>query len=337
MTIHVDLGSGGYNIIIERGALQKASQFFKLNRKVLIVTDDGVPTQYAETVLPQCAEGAVVTVKSGEASKSISVYEALLKRMLHEGFTRKDCVVAVGGGVVGDLAGFTAASYMRGIDFYNIPTTVLSQVDSSVGGKTALNLCGVKNVIGAFYQPKCVLIDPDLLKTLPRRQISNGLAEALKMSLTNDADLFSVFEKEDPYSALDTIIQKSVMIKKSVVEQDEKEKDLRRVLNFGHTIGHAIESEEELHGLYHGECVALGMVPMCAPEVRERLVAVLQKLNLPYQLHFDVQKAMQALLHDKKLASESIRAIRVSAPGEYCFTSIHPEDFIPLLQMIHRG
>jgi 3-dehydroquinate synthase len=191
-------------------------------------------------------------------------------------------------------------------------------------------------VIGAFYQPKSVLIDPDLLKTLPQRQISNGLAEALKMSLTNDADLFSMFENEDPYSAIDTIVQKSVMIKKSVVEQDEKEKELRRVLNFGHTIGHAIESEEELHGLYHGECVALGMVPMCDTDVRERLLAVLQKLNLPYKLHFDIQKAMQSLLHDKKLASESIQAIRVSAPGEYYFTSMRPEEFIPLLQLINR-
>ena len=144
--------------------------------------------------------------------------------------------------MVGDLAGFAASAYMRGIDFYNIPTTLLSQIDSSIGGKTAINFGGVKNIVGAFYQPKKVLIDPDLLKTLPPRQISNGLAEAIKVGLTSDEKLFDIFENGEIGSRLDEIIVRALTVKKNVVEQDEKEAGLRRILNFGHTVGHGIES-----------------------------------------------------------------------------------------------
>jgi 3-dehydroquinate synthase len=162
---------------------------------VLVVTDSGVPKAYAATVAALCDSAVVVTVDEGESSKSICVWEKLLTKMLAEHFTRSDAVVAVGGGVVGDLAGFVAASYMRGVDFYNIPTTLLAQVDSSVGGKVAVDLCGIKNTVGAFYQPKKVLIDPEVLKTLSDRHVSNGLAEALKMSLTSDAELFELFRQ----------------------------------------------------------------------------------------------------------------------------------------------
>ena len=280
MTLTVSLPHTSYDIIIERGALKQANSFLKLNRRVLIVTDSGVPTEYAQTIASLSQEPTIVTVPQGEDSKSLSTYEALLKTMLEKNFTRKDCVVAVGGGVVGDLAGFTAASYMRGVDFYNIPTTLLSQVDSSIGGKTAVNFCGIKNIVGAFYQPKRVLIDPDVLKTLPKRQLSNGLSEALKMSLTFDPELFRIFEEESAEDMIDTVITRSLMIKKGVVEQDEKEAGLRRVLNFGHTIGHGIESSEGMSERYHGECVALGMIPMCGEKIRPRVIAVLKKCML---------------------------------------------------------
>ena len=325
MIINVSLGQRSYPVIFEHGALKKANVYFELNRKALIVTDDGVPEAYAKTVASQCGFADIVTVPQGEQSKSIKTYQTLLERMLLLGFTRGDCVVAVGGGVVGDLAGFTAASYMRGVDFYNVPTTVLSQVDSSVGGKTAVNLGGVKNVVGAFYQPKAVLIDPDVLGTLPRRQISNGLAEALKMSLTSDRDLFALFENEDVGSHLDEIIVRSVQIKKRVVELDEREAGLRRILNFGHTLGHAIESEEALHGLYHGECVALGMLPMCEDGLRERVKQVLIKLELPTEYRFDTETALAALKHDKKSASQGIRVTVVDEPGVYRELTLTPE------------
>ena len=325
MTLTVSLPHTSYDIIIERGALKQANSFLKLNRRVLIVTDSGVPTEYAQTIASLSQEPTIVTVPQGEDSKSLSTYEALLKTMLEKNFTRKDCVVAVGGGVVGDLAGFTAASYMRGVDFYNIPTTLLSQVDSSIGGKTAVNFCGIKNIVGAFYQPKRVLIDPDVLKTLPKRQLSNGLSEALKMSLTFDPELFRIFEEESAEDMIDTVITRSLMIKKGVVEQDEKEAGLRRVLNFGHTIGHGIESEENLHGLYHGECVALGMIPMCSPDVRNRLIPILEKLSLPTKADFDPEKALAAMLHDKKAEHGSVTVVTVETIGSFTMKSLDKE------------
>ena len=199
MTIHMNLGEDSYDIIVERGALAKANEYLNLNRRVLVVTDSGVPSEYASAVAAQCKESVICTVESGEGSKSLETFGKLLKAMLDNGFSRKDCVVAVGGGVVGDLSGFVASAYMRGIDFYNIPTTLLSQIDSSIGGKTAINLVGVKNIVGAFYQPKRVIIDPELLKTLSPRQISSGLAEAVKMALTSDKELFDIFESCDMF------------------------------------------------------------------------------------------------------------------------------------------
>ena len=317
MRIHLDLPQKGYDIILERGGLKRAGEYLKLDRRVLIVTDSGVPSQYASTVASQCASPMIVTVPQGEASKSFSMLEMLCRKLMEGDFTRTDCVVAVGGGVVGDLAGFAAASYMRGIDFYNIPTTVLSQVDSSIGGKVAVNLDCVKNIVGAFYQPRCVLIDPDTLKTLPRRQIANGLAEAVKMSLTSDAALFSLFEEGRAENEIDTVIERSLRIKKQVVEQDEQEHGLRRILNFGHTLGHGIEAAEQLHGLYHGECVALGMIPMCADALRPRLLGVLETLGLPTQLEGDIEAMLELASHDKKCTGKDISVVWVEDPG-YC-------------------
>ena len=209
MSLRVNLGVNSYDIVIERGCLKKAGDHLSLQRKVLIVRDSGVPLQYAQALASACKEPVICTIGQGEEHKTLQSYEMLLARMLSCGFTRKDCVAAVGGGICGDLAGFAAASYMRGIDFYNIPTTVLSQVDSSIGGKTAVNLNGIKNAVGAFYQPRKVLIDADVLKTLPRRQVSAGLAEALKMAVTFDEDLFRLFEEGDVDGNIEKIIEGS--------------------------------------------------------------------------------------------------------------------------------
>lgn len=316
MIMTVDLGNRSYDIITERGSLHRAAEYLDLDRKVMVVTDDGVPEEYAEAVRAAAKDGHTVTVAQGEASKCFEQYQRILSEMLSLGFGRGDCVVAVGGGVCGDLAGFAAATYMRGVDFYNVPTTVLSMVDSSVGGKTAIDFRGVKNVIGAFKQPERVLIDADVLKTLPKRQISNGFAEAVKMALTFDEELFSVFETEDPMGYVDKIITRSLLIKKAVVEADETEKGLRRVLNFGHTIGHGIEAAVSPE-LYHGECVALGMLPMCSDKVRARLLPVLSKLKLPTRYDFDREKAFEAITHDKKGGGGFVKAIVVNEVGSY--------------------
>lgn len=317
MTIHMNLGEDSYDILVERGLLAKAHEHLNLNRRVLVVTDTGVPAEYAETVAALCKEGVICTVEMGEASKSLEGFGTLLSTMLEHGFSRKDCVVAVGGGVVGDLAGFAASAYMRGIDFYNIPTTLLSQIDSSIGGKTAINFGGVKNIVGAFYQPKKVLIDPDLLKTLPPRQISNGLAEAIKVGLTSDEVLFGIFENGEIGSRLDEIIVRALTVKKNVVEQDEKEAGLRRILNFGHTVGHGIESSGGMAELYHGECVALGMIPMCGEAVRPRLIEVLKKCGLYREMSYDWDKIAEAAFHDKKADGGSVTVTTVSEVGSF--------------------
>ena len=314
MIIPMNLGPDSYDIVVEPCCLSRAGGLLKLDRQVFIVTDDGVPPQYAETLAGQCSKPTVFCIPQGEESKCFARLERLLSGMLAAGLTRKDCVCAVGGGVVGDLSGFAAACYMRGIDFYDVPTTVLSQVDSSIGGKTAIDLDGIKNIVGAFHQPRGVLIDTNLLKTLPPRQIANGLAEAVKMAACFDKACFALFEEENPLDHMEEIITRSLQIKRRVVEEDEKEAGLRRVLNFGHTLGHGIESRCDL---YHGECVALGMLPMCGGAVRPRLEKVLKKLGLPTECDCDADEVMRAVLHDKKAESGGVNAVLVDEIGSF--------------------
>lgn len=336
MIIPVRLPAGSYDITLSRGALARAGEIADLDRKVLVVTDSGVPEEYAETVAKQCRSAVTVTVPTGEGSKSLEAFGGLCGTLLENGFTRGDCVVAVGGGVVGDLAGFAAASYMRGIDFYNIPTTVLSQVDSSVGGKTAVNFGGIKNIIGAFYQPRAVIIDPEVLKTLSPRHFSNGLAEAVKMSLTFDRELFELFEHESAAENIETIIEHSVKAKAAVVEKDEHEAGLRRVLNFGHTIGHAVESVEGLGGLYHGECVAIGMLPMCGGELRPRVEGVLKKLNLPTKWSGDPQKLLSAAAHDKKFSGDLVTVVTLPEIENYRFEKWSGEELLSRMEAFFK-
>lgn len=337
MTIHMNLGQNSYDIIVERGLLQNAARHFNLKRRVLIITDSGVPKEYAKTVADQCKKSVIHTVSEGEGSKSLEVFGELLKTMLDNGFSRKDCVVAVGGGVVGDLSGFAASAYMRGIDFYNIPTTLLSQIDSSIGGKTAINFEGVKNIVGAFYQPKKVLIDPDLLKTLPPRQISNGLAEAIKVSLTSDKELFDIFENKNIEDNIDEIIIRSLKIKKDVVEQDEKESGLRKILNFGHTVGHGIESSEEMSSLYHGECVALGMIPMCGEEIRPRVIEVLKKCNLYREMEYNWDAIENAAFHDKKADGDTVSITTVKEIGSFDIKTVKSKEVIEMAKACLKG
>ena len=330
----------GSEIILASGVLSRADEFLNLDRKVFIVTDSGVPEAYADTVASRCARAVVERIPQGEASKCFDTFMRLTRSMLAFGMDRGDCVAAVGGGVVGDLAGFSAACYMRGIDFYNIPTTVLAQVDSSVGGKTAIDLDGVKNIVGAFWQPRAVLIDPRVLATLPRRQVSNGLAEAVKMALCLDAEGFARFEALDaesmftglvagrPVPELESLIADALLLKQRVVEQDEREHGLRRVLNFGHTLGHGIESLCGENGLLHGECVGLGMLPMCSAPVRARLLPVMEKLGLPVTCDADPERVIAAAAHDKKRYGETVRTILVEEAGSFTERDMTPAELM---------
>ena len=315
MIIPVKTTSGGYDIIFGEGILEKIDTVLNLNRKVLVVTDDGVPSQYAKAVADKSENAIIIVLPQGEKSKNFQNYKKILDALCECEFSRSDCVVAVGGGVVGDIAGFAAATYMRGIDFYNIPTTVLSQVDSSIGGKTAIDFNGFKNIVGCFYQPTRVIVDTSLLKTLPPRQISNGLAEALKMALTHSEELFGIFKEGNIDQALSDIIGKSILIKRQVVESDEKETGLRRVLNFGHTIGHAIESNDG--SLYHGECVALGMLPMCSNDVKEQIIPILKRLNLPVETKVSADEIIEKMKLDKKVSGGDITVVTVDKIGSF--------------------
>ena len=327
-SLHMELGDRSYDIHIGRGLLSRVGEYFSLDRRVLILTDDGVPAAYAEAVADACRTPTLVTVPQGEESKALSVWEDVLAVMLGEGFTRADAVVAVGGGVVGDLGGFVAASYMRGVDFYNIPTTLLSQVDSSIGGKTAVDFRGVKNIIGAFHQPRGVLIDPALLKTLDERQMASGMAEIIKMAATSDEGLFSLLEEsEDPFALLDEIIPAALRIKKAVVEADEREGGLRRILNFGHTVGHGIESAAGGR-LLHGECVALGMLPMTTPAMQKRLLALYRRVGLPTSFRFSVSDILSAIRHDKKAAGDAISYVFVPSAGSYTLCKAPVSEFL---------
>ena len=334
--IRIELGKDSYDIVIRRGALYDAGSEFDLDRKVLVVSDDGVPDEYGDVVMDAAREGFRMVFRAGEANKSIDTLNEILTHMVRCGFDRHDCVVAVGGGISGDMAGFAASCYMRGIDFYNIPTTVLSQVDSSVGGKTAINLGGVKNSVGAFHQPKKVLIDPDVVSTLPPRQVANGLAEALKMAFTFDADLFSLFLEGDVPGNLDAVIEKSILLKKIIVQQDEHEKGLRKVLNFGHTIGHGIEASLPAGTLFHGECVSLGMIPMCSESVRPALEKALERLGLPTRFSFDEDAVCEAISHDKKSTGDRISTVFVPEIGKYEFRDMGLNDIRALLPLIQK-
>ena len=324
MKLTMKLNRSGYDIILKRGCLSNLHQFTNVqNRKVFVLTDSGVPAQYAQTVADQCPDSTVYTVPQGEGSKSLKVYGQVLQAMLEFGMTRKDLLVAVGGGVVGDLGGFCAATFMRGIEFAQCPTTTLSQVDSSIGGKTAVDLGETKNIVGAFWQPCVVLIDPDTLDTLPRRQYVNGLAEALKAGIIADPELFALFEKGHVEDNIEEIIYRSLQVKKRVVEQDERENGMRACLNFGHTIGHGIEAVKGIrgrrtNGLYHGECVALGMLPMIEDkQLVKRTRAVMRTLGLPVRTGVDKHKVLGYMQHDKKSRGDSITVIRV--PGLGCW------------------
>ncbi|MGN0942269.1 MULTISPECIES: 3-dehydroquinate synthase [Fusobacterium] len=317
MKLRIELREKSYDIHIEKGILHKIKEYINLDRKVMIVTDKGVPEKYMNIVKAQCPNGYSIAVEQGEGAKSFKVFEEVCRKLLDLGFHRNDLIIALGGGVIGDLAGFAAASYMRGIDFINIPTTTLSQIDSSIGGKTAINLGDTKNIIGAFYQPKGVFIDLEVLKTLPERHYYNGLVEALKAGLIYDRELFEIFENKNIDENLQEIIYRALLVKKDVVEKDEKEENLRKILNFGHTVGHGIEGFFHLKDVLHGEGVAMGMLPMIEDEeLRERTKKILKKMNIDTDIKYDREKVFELMLKDKKSDQDKITLVKVKELGK---------------------
>lgn len=280
--IQVDLGERSYPITIEAGSLQNAGFLISAisGNQVVIVTNDLVAPLYLQALTdlltPFSKTIIEVVLPDGEANKTLASFEYVMSQLLEQRISRDACIIALGGGVIGDLSGFVAACYQRGIDFIQVPTTLLSQVDSSVGGKTAVNHPLGKNMIGAFYQPKAVLIDPNTLNTLPAQEFSAGMAEVIKYGIIYDKDFFNFLlnNKSDINNKkpeiLSTMIARCCQIKADIVNQDEKEHGIRALLNLGHTFGHAIEAEMGYGNWLHGEAVAAGTVLACELSVMRK-------------------------------------------------------------------
>ena len=282
-----------YKIVIGKKTLSKKFilPLIKGHGKVMIISDDGIPKKITNQISAICKEKTKVfktILKKGEASKSIENFKKILNTLIEKKFDRSDLIIALGGGVVGDISGYVASSYLRGISFIQIPTTLLAQVDSSVGGKTAINIPAGKNLVGAFYNPKGVIIDTDTLNTLPEREFKSGLAEVLKYGLIQNKYLLSLLYKNSSEVLLrkeriiQEIIFESIKTKSKIVIADEKENGLRAILNFGHTFGHAIEANGEYKKILHGEAVAKGMLIASKISYLENLIPLkdLEKIEL---------------------------------------------------------
>lgn len=336
--LSIDLGERSYEILIGPGLRRRAGEFLKTvfnPSRVVIITHPSINKLYGKEVAENfSAQGwttDIIEVPEGESSKSLSQAEKLYDHLLELNCDRKSVLVALGGGVIGDLVGFIAATYQRGIPFVQIPTTLLSQVDSSVGGKTAVNHPKGKNMIGAFYQPRLVVADLETLATLPEKEYRAGLAEIVKYGVISDAKLFEYLEMHHEkilnldHDCLTHIIETSCAIKAEVVEKDERESHYRMILNFGHTLGHAIESLTGYSRFVHGEAVAIGMVRAaelshsmgkCPDEVPKRLQDLLIKLGLPVEMpELDSSAVIESLYHDKKTMDRKIKFILVKEIG----------------------
>lgn len=317
MKIEVNTSSKSYEIALARGSIKKLGEYIDCNKKIMVITDDNVSKLYLNTVMKQLKNAYFEVVSNGEESKSFKTYEYLTKSLLNLKFSRNDLIIALGGGVIGDLAGFVASTYKRGIDFINIPTTTLAQIDSSIGGKVAINVDQIKNCVGSFHQPSKVIIDFDTLNTLTTRHFNNGLVEAVKAGLIQDKELFELFESDNYLEHIEEIIYRSLVVKKKVVEKDEYENNIRKILNFGHTIGHGFESYFNLEGLYHGEAVACGMMKIIKDEeIKDRLKKILDKLSINTDLDYDLNAVYSFILSDKKANNQEIEIIDIESIGK---------------------
>ena len=332
MEFTVKLTDAQSRVVIEKGCHTHLADYMDFNGRVMVVTDNNIPDSLKETVLNQFEDAILAEVPQGEDAKSFAVYGDLLATLLENGFSRKDFVIALGGGVVGDLAGFVASTYKRGCRFVSIPTTTLSQIDSSIGGKVAINMNGIKNCVGNFYHPEVVFVDTDTLRTLEPRHFYTGLVEALKAGCIRDAQLFDIFKQHADQLTVDSlyleqIITRSLLMKRDVVQQDEKEQNLRKILNFGHTIGHAIESLYNLKDYYHGECVANGMVMITEnQQIKADLVDILEKMHIPFVTDLDTDRCIEFIKNDKKASGATVDLVKVDVIGEAYIEKVAIED-----------
>jgi len=355
--LRVELGEKGYDIHVGTSLLDRAGELISCaceGKAAAVVTNRRIGALYADRLVQSLANAGisarVITIPAGERYKMLSTVARIYEKLLDQRLDRGGMVIGLGGGVVGDLAGFAAATYLRGVDFVQVPTSLLAQVDASVGGKTGVNLSRGKNLVGAFHQPKLVLIDVSVLRTLPGRELRSGLAEVIKHGIIRDGEYFGFLEtnlrtikRQDP-AVLEHTIARSCEIKADVVRQDERESGLRRILNFGHTVGHAVESLTAYRGIRHGEAVAVGMVTsalasremgLASGDLVDRIVGILQAAGLPHKLppgigHAEIVAAMGL---DKKVAHGKLHAVLVRSIGSaFVADDVAPEIWLKALR-----
>jgi 3-dehydroquinate synthase len=353
-TVAVSLGDRSYDILIQPGLLPQAGALIAAHvagRRCLVVTDRTVGPKYgprlAKSLQDAGFDGSLAELPPGEGAKSLHVAEILYQRCLEAGLDRQSCLVALGGGVIGDLTGFVAATFFRGIACFQIPTTLLAMVDASIGGKTGVDLPQAKNAVGAFHQPRAVLIDPATLATLPERELKCGLAEVIKYGVIDDAELFAFLEQNltvllaKDSAALEHVIERCAAIKARVVSQDERElTGARALLNFGHTFGHALESSTNYQAYQHGEAVGVGMclaaelsvrLNLLDAAARDRILALVAAAGLPAKLKAadpDTSTLYTACFKDKKAAAGGLRFIVAERIGAAKVVSDVPEQTV---------
>ena len=344
----VELGERSYSIYIERGLIKKVADIVSNSNKptsICIVTDSNLATLYLEDLLQGFSDHGIsvcsFVIEAGEASKNINSLERLCDALIQHKMDRNSMLIALGGGVVGDLTGFAASIYKRGIDYVQIPTSVVAQTDSAIGGKTAVDFGGAKNSLGTVYQPKAVYIDPAVLDTLPKRFLCDGLGEVVKYAILSGGSLYervmTLSSPEDFLKDDGFILESCVAYKKNLVEQDEHDTGLRMLLNLGHTLGHAIESYYSYGKYTHGEAISIGLVEILSYAVRyhglnqdisDQVCALLERLALPHTVSGNRSDIFKAILQDKKCKGNTIRIALPYKPGDVRVTDVETELFM---------
>lgn len=344
LTVHTSVP---YKIIIQRGCLSRAGELaaklFRPGTRTVVVGDSNVMPLYAERIVSSLESAGIhagtFTFPAGEENKRLPAIEGMYGAFAQNGLTRSDFVVALGGGVTGDMAGFASATWLRGIQFIQIPTSLLAQIDSSIGGKTGIDVPQGKNLVGAFHQPSLVLIDPDTLGTLSPHFFADGMGEAIKHGCIKSRELFDLIENTDIRADMEHMIARNLEIKRAAVEQDEFDNGERMLLNFGHTFGHALEKLHGYKGLSHGQAVGIGMVMMakCGEKAgltergtAETIARVLKKYGMPVSDDTDISKIVDTAMLDKKARGGVIHLVMLKKIGE---SFLYPADKTKLLEL----
>ncbi|MDT8337299.1 MAG: 3-dehydroquinate synthase [Candidatus Izemoplasmatales bacterium] len=326
MKITVKSSRFDYNVYIKKDLLDHIENYIDVEKCYVIISDDNIPEKIIKKVTSKVRNCLTIKFPEGEKSKSFEEYIRITNLLINKSINKETTIIALGGGVTGDLVGFVSSTLYRGVPYIQIPTTLLAQIDSSIGGKVAINVGNIKNSVGQIYPPKLVLIDPSTLETLPERHFNNGMAEMIKHGMIHSQELFNYIKNNDVSSNLEKLIYDSIKIKKTYVEVDEYDNQKRHILNFGHTYGHAYEAYYNYEKYLHGEAVALGMMKVVDKDIAEELRKVLQKFSLPITDSATKEELIDYIKRDKKAKTEGIDIVLLENIGNAYIKNIKIED-----------